>query len=51
MKFANWCGFRKFWHANSGNSGTVYVRRQDLLQVKMTRPSRGSIEVEETTAF
>ena len=25
-----WCGFRKFWHVNSGNSGTVCIRRQDL---------------------
>src|SRR5207302_2662501 len=25
------CGFRKFWHANSGNSGTLCYRRQELL--------------------
>jgi hypothetical protein len=25
-----YCGFRKFWHANSGNSGTFWSSRQDL---------------------
>jgi len=24
------CGFRKFWHGNSGNSGTLCTGRQDL---------------------
>ena len=29
--FVEGCGFRKFWHANSGNSGTLCYRRQELL--------------------
>ena len=45
------CGFRKFWHANSGNSGTVCTWRQGLFEVEMTRPSRGSVEVDEASAF
>ncbi len=45
------CGFRKFWHVNSGNSGTVCTRRQDLIQVEMTRSSRGSVEMNKASSF
>ena len=34
----------------SGNSGMVFTRRQDLLQVEMTR-SPGSIEIDEASSF
>jgi hypothetical protein len=44
-------GFRKFWRVNSGNSGTVSTRWQDLLQVEMTGPPRGSIQVDEASSF
>jgi len=45
------CGFRKFWHVNSGNSGTVRTRRQDLFQVEMTCPPGGSVERNEASSF
>jgi antirestriction protein ArdC len=45
------CGFRKFWHVNSGNSGTVCTGWQDLLQVEMTRSPRGSVEMDEASSF
>ena len=45
------CGFRKFWHVNSGNSDTVSTRWQDLLEVEMTGSPRGSIQVDEASSF
>ncbi len=45
------CGFRKFWHVNSGNSGTVCTCWQDLFQVEMTRSPRGSVEMNEASSF
>src|SRR2546429_268269 len=45
------CGFRKLWRANSGNSGTVCRSRQCLLQIQMTRPPGGSIEVDEASTL
>jgi hypothetical protein len=45
------CGFRKFWHANSGNSGTIWIGRQGLFQVDVTGSSGWSIEVYEASAF
>jgi hypothetical protein len=45
------CGFRKFRHVNSGNSGTVWSPRQDLLQVEMTRSPRGSVEMNKASSF
>jgi hypothetical protein len=47
----SFCGFPKFWHVNSGNSGTVCTCRQDLLQVEMTRSSRGSVEMDKAPSF
>ena len=46
-----WCGFRKLWRANSGNSGTVCRSRQCLLQVQMTGSPGGSIEMNEPPTF
>src|SRR2546430_8170042 len=41
----------KLWRANSGNSGTVCRSRQCLLQIQMTRPPGGSIEVDEASTL
>jgi aconitate hydratase len=32
------CGFRKLWHSDSGNSGTVCIPGQGVLQFEMTGP-------------
>src|SRR5207244_5205808 len=51
LHFIRCCGFRKLWRANSGNSGTVCRSRQCLLQIQMTRPPGGSIEVDEASTL
>jgi hypothetical protein len=51
VRRSNFCGFRRFWRVNSGNSGTVSARWQDLLQVEMTGSPRGSIQVDEASSF
>ena len=35
----------------SGNSGMVFTRRQDLLQVEMTRSPTGPLEMDEPSSF
>ena len=41
------CGFQKFWHADSRNSGILGVGKQGVLQLEMTCSPRGSIEANE----
>src|SRR5215813_4695592 len=43
------CGFRKFWHAFSGNSGTICRRRPYLVQLKLTRAARDPIELDKSS--
>src|SRR5262245_6692593 len=49
VDFAHSCGFRKFWHAFSGNYGTVRRRRPYVAQVEMTRTARDPIELDESS--
>src|SRR5215472_16401808 len=43
------CGFRKFWHAFSGNSGTLCCRWPYLVQLKMTGATGDSVQLDESS--
>src|SRR5215469_540926 len=43
------CGFRKLWHAFSGNYGTLSRPGPYLVQLEMTRTARHPIELDESS--
>ena len=51
---SNWnvkCGFRKFWHSDSRNSGILGTGKQGVLQLEMTCSPGGSIEANEPSSL
>src|SRR6202035_1402913 len=45
------CRFRKLWQTDSGNSGRLSGIGQVLFELKVPRPMRGSVELEEPSSL